>query len=65
MDPLVTRMREFGTTIFAQMSALAVATGSTNLGQGFPDVDGPSEMLDAAVAAIEGPQPVPARPRRA
>lgn len=54
MDPLVTRMREFGTTIFAQMSALAVATGSTNLGQGFPDVDGPSEMLDAAVAAIRG-----------
>lgn len=54
MEPLVTRMREFGTTIFAQMSALAVATGSTNLGQGFPDVDGPSEMLDAAVAAIRG-----------
>ncbi len=54
MDPLVTRMREFGTTIFAHMSALAVATGSVNLGQGFPDVDGPPELLDAAVAAIRG-----------
>jgi N-succinyldiaminopimelate aminotransferase len=51
-DPLVARMREFGTTIFAEMSALAVATGSVNLGQGFPDTDGPPELLDAAVRAI-------------
>ena len=51
-EPLVGRMRGFGTTIFAEMSALAVATGSVNLGQGFPDVDGPPEMLEAAVAAI-------------
>ena len=41
-----------GTTIFAEMSALAVATGSINLGQGFPDEDGPPEVFDAAVAAI-------------
>jgi N-succinyldiaminopimelate aminotransferase len=34
------------------MSALAVATGSVNLGQGFPDTDGPAEMAEAAVAAI-------------
>ncbi|HEX4528161.1 MAG TPA: aminotransferase class I/II-fold pyridoxal phosphate-dependent enzyme, partial [Acidimicrobiia bacterium] len=34
------------------MSALAVATGSINLGQGFPDEDGPPEVMDAAVAAI-------------
>ena len=34
------------------MSALAVATGSINLGQGFPDADGPPEVIDAAVAAI-------------
>src|SRR5215470_2641758 len=34
------------------MSALAVATGSINLGQGFPDTDGPPEVLDAAVEAI-------------
>jgi N-succinyldiaminopimelate aminotransferase len=51
-DPLVDRMRSFGTTIFAEMSALALATDSINLGQGFPDTDGPPEILDAAVAAI-------------
>jgi N-succinyldiaminopimelate aminotransferase len=45
-------MREFGTTIFAEMSALAVATDSINLGQGFPDTDGPREVIDEAVAAI-------------
>ncbi|UWZ40256.1 pyridoxal phosphate-dependent aminotransferase [Dactylosporangium roseum] len=47
-------MRPFGTTIFAEMSALAVRTGSVNLGQGFPDTDGPTAMLDAAAAAIRG-----------
>ncbi|MEV4183359.1 pyridoxal phosphate-dependent aminotransferase [Streptosporangium canum] len=51
-DPLVARMREFGTTIFAEMSALAVRTGSINLGQGFPDTDGPAAMLERAVTAI-------------
>ena len=45
-------MREFGTTIFAEMSALAMRTGSINLGQGFPDTDGPAAMLETAVAAI-------------
>ena len=45
-------MRAFGTTIFAEMSALAVQTGSINLGQGFPDTDGPAAMLDRAVQAI-------------
>ncbi|WIB78431.1 aminotransferase class I/II-fold pyridoxal phosphate-dependent enzyme [Curtobacterium sp. MCPF17_002] len=39
-------------TVFAEMSALAAATGSINLGQGFPDEDGPAEVLDAAVDAI-------------
>ncbi|MEU6710428.1 pyridoxal phosphate-dependent aminotransferase [Nonomuraea sp. NPDC046802] len=51
-EPLVTRMRAFGTTIFAEMSALAAQTGSINLGQGFPDTDGPAAMLDRAVQAI-------------
>jgi N-succinyldiaminopimelate aminotransferase len=46
-------MREFGTTIFAEMSALAVATGSVNLGQGFPDTDGPAQLLADAAAAIK------------
>ncbi len=49
---LSSRLQGFGTTIFAEMSALAVATGSVNLGQGFPDTDGPSEVLEAAGAAI-------------
>ena len=49
---LTSRMQGFGTTIFAEMSALAVATGSVNLGQGFPDTDGPPEVFDEAVAAI-------------
>jgi N-succinyldiaminopimelate aminotransferase len=47
-------MRPFGTTVFAEMSALAVRTNSVNLGQGFPDTDGPPEMLEAAVAALRG-----------
>ncbi len=47
-------MQGFGTTIFAEMSALAVATGSINLGQGFPDTDGPDELLADAIAAIRG-----------
>ncbi len=46
------RLAPFATTIFAEMTALAVATGSVNLGQGFPDTDGPSEISEAAVAAI-------------
>ena len=41
-----------GTTIFAEMSALAGTTGSVNLGQGFPDTDGPAEIAAAAAAAI-------------
>lgn len=45
-----------GATIFAEMSALAARTGAINLGQGFPDEDGPSEVLDAARAAIAGGQ---------
>jgi N-succinyldiaminopimelate aminotransferase len=41
-----------GATIFAEMSALAARTGAVNLGQGFPDSDGPPEVLDAARQAI-------------
>lgn len=46
------RLAEFGTTVFAEMSALAAATGSINLGQGFPDTDGPEEIREAAVRAL-------------
>jgi N-succinyldiaminopimelate aminotransferase len=49
---LNTKLAGMGTTIFAEMSALAATTGAVNLGQGFPDTDGPAEMLDAAVAAL-------------
>jgi N-succinyldiaminopimelate aminotransferase len=52
-SPLISRMQPFGTTIFAEMSALAAQTRSINLGQGFPDTDGPAEMLEAAKAAID------------
>ena len=47
-------MRSFGTTIFAEMSALALTTGSINLGQGFPDTDGPAAMLDVAADGLRG-----------
>ena len=50
--PLAHRLEGLGTTIFAEMSALAVRTGAVNLGQGFPDTDGPIEVADAAVAAL-------------
>jgi N-succinyldiaminopimelate aminotransferase len=46
------RLSGLGTTIFAEMSELAVATGSVNLGQGFPDTDGPAEIARAAADAI-------------
>jgi N-succinyldiaminopimelate aminotransferase len=46
------RLAGMGTTIFAEMSALATATGSINLGQGFPDTDGPEEVREAAVRAL-------------
>jgi N-succinyldiaminopimelate aminotransferase len=46
------RLAGLGTTIFAEMSALALTTESVNLGQGFPDTDGPAEVAAAAAAAI-------------
>ncbi|ORA56058.1 pyridoxal phosphate-dependent aminotransferase [Mycobacteroides franklinii] len=53
MNPkTVERLRPFGATIFAEMSALAVRHDAINLGQGFPDEDGPASMLDAAQQAI-------------
>ncbi len=54
MPYLTAKLQGFGTTIFAEMSALAISTGSVNLGQGFPDGDGPREVLDAAIDAING-----------
>jgi N-succinyldiaminopimelate aminotransferase len=51
-DVIASRLAGFGTTIFTEMSALAERTGAINLGQGFPDEDGPPEVLEAAVAAV-------------
>jgi N-succinyldiaminopimelate aminotransferase len=49
---VASRLAGFGTTIFTEMSALAERTGAINLGQGFPDEDGPVEVLEAAQAAL-------------
>ncbi len=49
---LNTQLAGLGTTIFTVMSALANQHGAINLGQGFPDTDGPEDVLDAAVAAL-------------
>jgi N-succinyldiaminopimelate aminotransferase len=48
----VARLRGIPPTIFTEMSALAQATGAINLGQGFPDVDGPAEVVEQAAAAL-------------
>jgi N-succinyldiaminopimelate aminotransferase len=50
--PLVTRMQPHRRSIFGEMSALATSLGAINLGQGFPDTDGPALVRDAALAAI-------------
>lgn len=49
---LTTRLRPFTSTIFAEITELARRTGAVNLGQGFPDTDGPAEMLRTAREAI-------------
>ena len=50
---LAQRLHGIAPTIFSEMSALAVRTGAVNLGQGFPDVDGPPPVIAAAVRALE------------
>ena len=49
---LARRLHGIPPTIFSEMSALAVRTGAVNLGQGFPDVDGPPTVIARAVAAL-------------
>ena len=51
---LAHRLEGIPPTIFSEMSALAVRTGAVNLGQGFPDVDGPATVVARAVAALAG-----------
>lgn len=54
MGSMARRLDGLGTTIFAEMSALAARTGAINLGQGYPDVDGPSAIVERAVEALRG-----------
>ncbi|MBP2475941.1 N-succinyldiaminopimelate aminotransferase [Crossiella equi] len=62
---LVSRLQPFTSTIFAEMTALAQRTGAVNLGQGFPDTDGPASMLAAAQQAIaDGVNQYPPGPGR-
>src|SRR4051794_3588274 len=59
----VRRLQPYAVTIFAEMSALAARIGAVNLGQGFPDEDGPAAMLKAAENAIaEGVNQYPPGP---
>jgi len=46
------RLDGLGTTVFTEMTALAARTGAINLGQGFPDTDGPASVIEAAILAL-------------
>ncbi|SMC92245.1 pyridoxal phosphate-dependent aminotransferase [Kibdelosporangium aridum] len=63
---LTPRLQPFTSTIFAEMTALATRTGAVNLGQGFPDTDGPASMLaeaqNAIASGINQYPPGPGRP---
>lgn len=60
MKPTNTILGEYGTTIFTVMSALAVEHKAINLGQGFPDTDGPADILAEAMRATkDGPNQYP------
>jgi aspartate/methionine/tyrosine aminotransferase len=51
-SPVTQKLAGLGTSVFAEMSALAVRHGAINLAQGFPDFDGPGFVKDAAIDAI-------------
>src|ERR1700744_2845717 len=53
-SPRAARLEGLGTTVFTEMTALAERTGAINLGQGFPDTDGPAAVIEAAIAALRG-----------
>ena len=60
MKPVNDVIGGLGTTIFTVMSALSVEHGAINLGQGFPDEDGPADVREAAArAAMDGPNQYP------
>ena len=63
MKPANARLAALGTTIFTVMSALAAEHDAINLGQGFPDTDGPEDLRDEAARALrEGPNQYPPMP---
>ena len=51
---IASRLRPFGTTVFSEMTRLALEHRAVNLSQGFPDFEGPAHVIDAAVAALRG-----------
>ncbi|RMD66145.1 MAG: aminotransferase class I/II-fold pyridoxal phosphate-dependent enzyme, partial [Planctomycetota bacterium] len=53
MSAVAQRLAPFGTTVFARISAQAAARGAVNLGQGFPDFDGPDFVKEAAKRAVD------------
>ena len=53
MPSYATRVAPFGTTIFTEINELAAKHQAVNLGQGRPDFDGPSEIVDAAIRALQ------------
>ena len=55
MSRAATRLDGFGTTIFTEMTTLAVRTGAINLGQGFPDTDGPAAVIEAVASVFSPP----------
>lgn len=50
--PVYSRLQAFGTSVFAEMTALAARHDAVNLGQGYPDFDGPAFAKEAAVGAL-------------
>ncbi|SEB75779.1 N-succinyldiaminopimelate aminotransferase [Nocardioides exalbidus] len=52
MSATARRLAHIPPTVFSEMSALAVRTGAVNLGQGFPDADGPASVIAAAAEAL-------------
>lgn len=53
-SPLADRFRPFGTTVFSEMTRLAIEHQAINLAQGFPDFEGPQLVLDHVEAALRG-----------
>ncbi len=51
---LTRRLHGFGTNVFSEMTQLALRHRAVNLGQGFPDFEGPVEIKEAAIDAIRG-----------